>query len=294
MFPTELTDQILFSLPVSKLRSFPRSRSPGIRRPSPRSSRTLSTLRGLTLFAPPAPKPFRLLFEFMGPATSLRPFLDPIQLVLPQPFERLGPLVQWPDCFRVRSIKHMPPVPPYAHQTDVPQHPQMLRHRRLLHAQAHHDVPDRPLLQRQIVQDFPPPRLSHRIKRIRGCRRSCQLGELYIPIWEYVKPHFLAAFTRGPVQRQGYSRRAPPSIQRVCGQRRGGNHRHAGTSARIGWPSRNPLHQDRHHHQRRSARIEHTGCPKRGRRIPLALNPVQGVLCRPRVGTLSSLAHTRQ
>ncbi len=48
----------------------------------------------------------------------------------------------------------------------------MLRNGRLLHLQRVHDLSHRPLLQRQIIQNLPPPRLRHRIKRIRSRRRS--------------------------------------------------------------------------------------------------------------------------
>src|SRR5271165_2682603 len=49
----------------------------------------------------------------------------------------------------------------------------MLRNGRLLHLQSIHNLPHRPLLQGQIVEYLPPPRLRHSIKRVRSGSRSC-------------------------------------------------------------------------------------------------------------------------
>src|SRR5713101_8372310 len=91
----------------------------------------------------------------------------------PEPLKRFRPLVKRTDRLRVRSIKHPPPVAPHVDQAHLEQHPQVLRYRRLLQPQQIHNLPYRPLLQRQIAQDRPPPRLRHGIKRIRSCRRPC-------------------------------------------------------------------------------------------------------------------------
>jgi len=91
----------------------------------------------------------------------------------PEPLKCFRPLVKRTDRLRVRSIKHPPPVAPHVDQAHLKQHPQVLRYRRLLQPQQIHNLPYRPLLQRQIAQDRPPPRLRHGIKRIRSCRRPC-------------------------------------------------------------------------------------------------------------------------
>src|ERR1700730_169809 len=49
----------------------------------------------------------------------------------------------------------------------------MLRNRRLLHLQNIHNLPYWPFLQRQIVQNLPPPRLRDSIESIGGGCRSC-------------------------------------------------------------------------------------------------------------------------
>src|SRR5260370_7365261 len=87
----------------------------------------------------------------------------------PESLKCFGPLVKRTDRLRVGPIKHSPPVPPHVDEPHLPQHPQVLRDRRLLHPQRVHNLPHRPLLQRQIVQNLPSPRLGHRIKRIRSC-----------------------------------------------------------------------------------------------------------------------------
>jgi hypothetical protein len=91
--------------------------------------------------------------------------------MLPQPLKGFGPLMQRADRLRIGSIEHVPPVAPHPHQPDATQHSQMFRHRGLLHSQGRDDVPNRPLLERQIVQNVPPARFRYCIERIR--RGSC-------------------------------------------------------------------------------------------------------------------------
>src|SRR5271169_2310761 len=55
----------------------------------------------------------------------------------------------------------------------------MLRNGRLLHLQSIHNLPDRPFLQRQIIQNLPPPWLCHRIESIRSCRRPCHASTIH-------------------------------------------------------------------------------------------------------------------
>src|SRR5258708_4503223 len=49
----------------------------------------------------------------------------------------------------------------------------MLGDRGLLHPQGVDDLPYRPFLQRQIVQDGSPAGLSHRVEGVRSCRCAC-------------------------------------------------------------------------------------------------------------------------
>src|SRR6266513_2721544 len=93
--------------------------------------------------------------------------------ITPVALERFRPFMKRPDGLRVGSIEHPAAVAPHVDQAHLEQHPEVLRHRRLRHPQRIHNLSHRPLLQRQIVQNFPPPRLRHGIERIRGCRCSC-------------------------------------------------------------------------------------------------------------------------
>jgi hypothetical protein len=119
----------------------------------------------------------KLLARFLG--FCLSPFFDAAQLMRPESFERLRPLVQRSDCFSVRSIQHLPPIPSHPHQSNFSQHPQMLRHRRLSQPKPRHDGAHRPFLASQVIQNLPPRRLSHRIKSIRSSRRPCHAINLY-------------------------------------------------------------------------------------------------------------------
>src|SRR2546426_4252335 len=91
----------------------------------------------------------------------------------PVPFERFRPLMKRPDRLRIRAIEHPPTVATHINEADLPQDAQVLRNRRLLHPQRIHNLPDRPLVQRKIVQNLPPPRLRHGIEGIRSRCRSC-------------------------------------------------------------------------------------------------------------------------
>src|SRR5260370_1813351 len=84
----------------------------------------------------------------------------------PVALERFRPLVKWTDPLGVGSIEHTPPVAPHVDEPHFQQHPQMLRHRRLLHPQRVHNLPDGPLLPGQIVENRPPPRPPPRLSPI--------------------------------------------------------------------------------------------------------------------------------
>lgn len=76
--------------------------------------------------------------------------------MLPEAFELPRPLVQWPNPFRVGSIKHLPAIAPHVDQTNIPQYAKVLRYGRLLQPEGHHNLPDRPLLQRKIIEYLAP------------------------------------------------------------------------------------------------------------------------------------------
>src|SRR5260370_8127341 len=97
----------------------------------------------------------------------------------PVALERFRPLVKWTDPLGVGSIEHTPPVAPHVDEPHFQQHPQMLRHRRLLHPQRVHNLPDGPLLQAQLVQNLPPARLPHPVARIRSSCCSCHVPTIH-------------------------------------------------------------------------------------------------------------------
>ena len=97
----------------------------------------------------------------------------------PVSLKHARPLVKRPYCLCVGAIQHPAPVPPHVHQPNFEQHPQMLRHRRLLQPHRLHNLSDRPFLQREIVQNLTPARFRHRIERIRCCRRPCHASTLH-------------------------------------------------------------------------------------------------------------------
>jgi len=67
--------------------------------------------------------------------------------------ENPGPLVQRTNRLRVGAIEHLASVAPKADQTDVTQHLQVLRHRRLTEIEVRYDVADVTLLRREIDED---------------------------------------------------------------------------------------------------------------------------------------------
>src|SRR5713226_4070888 len=95
-------------------------------------------------------------------------FLDPAELLTPEALERAGPLVQGPERPGVRAIQHPTAVATCPHETDVAQHAQMLRDRRLRQSERIHDLAHRALVGRQKVEDRPAPGLCDRVERIRA------------------------------------------------------------------------------------------------------------------------------
>src|SRR5215471_8312875 len=90
-----------------------------------------------------------------------------------------GPLVQRPNGVRVGAIEHLPSVAPKADQTDVAQHLQVLRHRRLTEIEVRNDVADVTFLRREVDEDVAALSLSDGVEDVR-CRRSAgHSGELY-------------------------------------------------------------------------------------------------------------------
>jgi hypothetical protein len=140
-----------------------------------------------------------------------RSLLHAIQLVPPETLECARPLVEWPDRACVGSIQHPAAVASDVDESNIEEDTQVLRDGWLLKTQGRHYVPDRALLQSEIVQDLSPAGLGDGIEHIRSgsCTRH---GEHYIPIWAYVKHVFLL----GMVLEDGLSSRLLAAIAGYC------------------------------------------------------------------------------
>ena len=95
------------------------------------------------------------------------------------------PLVKRTNRVRVGAIEHLAAVAPEAHEPDVPQHLEVLGHRRLTELEVRHDVADVTFLRRQVDEDVATLGFSDRIEDV-GCRRSASHEANYIPTTEYV------------------------------------------------------------------------------------------------------------
>ena len=105
--------------------------------------------------------------------------MTPVLLEYPRP------LVKRTNRVRVGAIEHLPAIAPEAHEPDVPQHLEVLGHRRLTELEVRHDVADVTFLRREVDEDVATLRFSDRVEDV-GCRRSASHEANYIPTTEYV------------------------------------------------------------------------------------------------------------
>src|SRR5262245_53383322 len=93
--------------------------------------------------------------------------------------ENSRPLVERTNRVRVGAVEHLAAVAAKAHQADVPQHLEVLRHRRLTEIEVVDDVADVTFLRRQIDEDVAALTFGDRVEDVR-CRRSAgHSRELY-------------------------------------------------------------------------------------------------------------------
>ena len=95
------------------------------------------------------------------------------------------PLVKRTNRVRVGAIEHLPAIAPEAHEPDVPQHLEVLGHRRLTELEVRHDVADVTFLGRKVDEDVATLSFSDRVEDVR-CRRRASHAPNYIPTREYV------------------------------------------------------------------------------------------------------------
>src|SRR5204862_457452 len=75
----------------------------------------------------------------------LRPRLDALQLVLPEPLEILDPFVNRFEPFPVEPVDTLPAGAPLAHETHLPKHAKVLGNLRLRPPERFYKVVNRPL-----------------------------------------------------------------------------------------------------------------------------------------------------
>lgn len=95
-------------------------------------------------------------------------FLDSCELLVPIAFESAGPFMQRSDVLGVRAIEHLTAVTPDVDQTDVQEYPQVFGDGRLREAQRLHDIADRTLAGREVVQDVSATRFGDRVEGVGG------------------------------------------------------------------------------------------------------------------------------
>src|SRR6185503_5923619 len=93
--------------------------------------------------------------------------------------EDAGPFVKGANCVRVGAVEHLPAVAPDIHQADVPQDPQVLRHRRLAEIELRDDVADVTLLRREVDEDVAALGFGDRVEDVRGRCGTRHGRELY-------------------------------------------------------------------------------------------------------------------
>src|ERR1044072_1640535 len=105
--------------------------------------------------------------------------MTPVLLEYPRP------LVKRTNRVRVGAIEHLPAVAPEVHEPDVPQHLEVLGHRRLTEPEVRHDVADVTFLWREADEEGATLSCSDGVEDVR-CRRRASHAPNYIPTREYV------------------------------------------------------------------------------------------------------------
>jgi hypothetical protein len=93
--------------------------------------------------------------------------------------ENSCPLVERTNRVRIGAVEHLTTVAAEVHQTDVPQHLEVLRYGRLPEIELFDDVADVTFLRREVDEDVAALNFSDGIEDV-GCRRGAgHEGELY-------------------------------------------------------------------------------------------------------------------
>src|SRR5258708_33775540 len=105
--------------------------------------------------------------------------------MLPEALEGLSPIVKRADRIRIGLVQDLAAVATAADEAYVAQHAQMLGYGRLFQAEGCDDLPDRALLEGQIVQDVAAAGFGDRVKSVGGGRGSCHEGK-YIYLYGHM------------------------------------------------------------------------------------------------------------
>ncbi len=90
-----------------------------------------------------------------------------------------GPLVKRANRVRIGAVEHLATVAAKAHQTDVPQHLEVLRHRRLTEIEVRDDVADVTFVRREVDEDVAALSFSDGVEDVRCRRGAGHSRELY-------------------------------------------------------------------------------------------------------------------
>jgi len=112
--------------------------------------------------------------------------VEPVESGVPGALERAHPVVDRLERRTVDPVPAMPSVGAHEHETDGPQHGQVLGHLWLAEAESIDELTDRGLLVAQRVEEVTAARLGDGVERVR-CRRGASHSLHYMSISTYVK-----------------------------------------------------------------------------------------------------------
>ncbi len=102
-----------------------------------------------------------------------------MQLVLPVPLERFGPLVERAYRLGVGPVQLLTALAAHPNQPYIAQHPQVFGDGGLLQSESRHYVSDGPFVSGKIAQNLPSTGLGNRVESIGSGARPCHNETLH-------------------------------------------------------------------------------------------------------------------